>query len=52
MAQIHISKDPSGQRAVTFAYDPHVRRTSVTAEITAVAGAEGKNPWRLDLNNR
>jgi hypothetical protein len=22
MARIHISKDPSGQRAVTFAHDP------------------------------
>ena len=51
MAQIHISKDPPGRRAVTFAYED-VRRTSVTAEITAVAGAEGKNPSRLDFNNR
>ena len=29
-----------------------VRRTSVTDEITAVAGAEGKTPPRLDFNNR
>ena len=29
-----------------------LRRTSVTDEITAVAGAEGKTPSRLDFNNR
>ena len=29
-----------------------VRRTGVTDEITSAAGVEGKNPLRLDFNNR
>jgi hypothetical protein len=31
---------------------PHVRHTSLTDEIIAAAGAEGKNPSRLDFKNR
>lgn len=42
-----VSHRPSRPRAGGF----YVRRTSVTAEITATAGAQGNNPSRFDFNN-
>ena len=40
MAQIHISKGPSGQRAVTFAYDPY--ESSFYTDLKEPLGLWGK----------